>query len=144
DSFLFEVEPDQGELFSVAMESVLREPRVYVLNELPTHPTLYQDSDFSSSDDPLGFGLQISFSFGTRNKIFDPGIFIEVQSKRLLSREEFSISFICDPLYPMFDTLLPFSSKNEDKVFNPGIPLVREVEFNIELIPGAEPISKAP
>nr|GFC40678.1 putative reverse transcriptase domain-containing protein [Tanacetum cinerariifolium] len=26
----------------------------------------------------------------------------------------------------------------------PGIPLVHEVEFNIELIPGAEPISKAP
>nr|GFD61986.1 putative reverse transcriptase domain-containing protein [Tanacetum cinerariifolium] len=26
----------------------------------------------------------------------------------------------------------------------PGIPLVCEVEFNIELIPGAEPISKAP
>nr|GFC35478.1 putative reverse transcriptase domain-containing protein [Tanacetum cinerariifolium] len=26
----------------------------------------------------------------------------------------------------------------------PGIPLVREVEFNIELISGAEPISKAP
>nr|GFD57751.1 putative reverse transcriptase domain, aspartic peptidase domain protein [Tanacetum cinerariifolium] len=25
-----------------------------------------------------------------------------------------------------------------------GIPPVREVEFNIELIPGAEPISKAP
>nr|GFD36772.1 hypothetical protein F511_33944 [Tanacetum cinerariifolium] len=26
----------------------------------------------------------------------------------------------------------------------PGIPPVREDEFNIELIPGAEPISKAP
>nr|GFC86570.1 retrotransposon protein [Tanacetum cinerariifolium] len=26
----------------------------------------------------------------------------------------------------------------------PGIPPIREVEFNIELIPGAEPISKAP
>nr|GFB27797.1 putative reverse transcriptase domain, aspartic peptidase domain protein [Tanacetum cinerariifolium] len=26
----------------------------------------------------------------------------------------------------------------------PGIPPVHEVEFNIELIPGAEPISKAP
>nr|GFD19440.1 hypothetical protein [Tanacetum cinerariifolium] len=26
----------------------------------------------------------------------------------------------------------------------PGIPPVREVEFNIELIPGAEPISKVP
>ncbi|GJW29903.1 hypothetical protein Tco_0046778 [Tanacetum coccineum] len=54
-------------------------------------------------------------------KIFDPGIFIEVQSERLLSRDEFSISFICDPLSLVFDTLLPFSSENEDKVFNPGI-----------------------
>nr|GEW94217.1 hypothetical protein [Tanacetum cinerariifolium] len=26
-----------------------------------------------------------------------------------------------DPLYPVFDTLLPFSSENEDKVFKPGI-----------------------
>nr|GFC80542.1 uncharacterized protein [Tanacetum cinerariifolium] len=26
----------------------------------------------------------------------------------------------------------------------PGIPPVREVKFNIELIPGSEPISKAP
>nr|GFD54602.1 putative reverse transcriptase domain, aspartic peptidase domain protein [Tanacetum cinerariifolium] len=26
----------------------------------------------------------------------------------------------------------------------PGIPPVREVEFNIKLIPGSEPISKAP
>ncbi|GJZ13952.1 hypothetical protein Tco_0549182 [Tanacetum coccineum] len=54
-------------------------------------------------------------------KIFDPGIFIEVQTERLLSRDEFSISFIHDPLSPVFDTLLPFSSKNEDKVFKPGI-----------------------
>ncbi|GJT98632.1 zf-CCHC domain-containing protein [Tanacetum coccineum] len=54
------------------------------------------------------------------NKIFDPGIFIEVQSERLLSRDEFSISFIRDPLSPVNDTLLPFSSENEDKVFNPG------------------------
>nr|GEY82433.1 hypothetical protein [Tanacetum cinerariifolium] len=60
-------------------------------------------------------------SLGFRNKIFDPRIFIEVQSERLLSREEFSISFIRDPLYPVFDTLLPFSFENEDKVFKPGI-----------------------
>nr|GEV74411.1 hypothetical protein [Tanacetum cinerariifolium] len=26
-----------------------------------------------------------------------------------------------DPLYPMYDTVLPFSSENEDKVFKPGI-----------------------
>nr|GEY22334.1 hypothetical protein [Tanacetum cinerariifolium]GEY26070.1 hypothetical protein [Tanacetum cinerariifolium] len=121
DSFLFEIEPDQGEFSSVAMKAILGEPRVYVPNVLPTHPTLYQDSDFSSSDDSLGSGLEVSFPSGTRNKIFDPGIFIEVQSERLLSRAEFSISFIRDPLYPVFDTLISFSFENKDKVFKHGI-----------------------
>ncbi|GKD65242.1 hypothetical protein Tco_1307350 [Tanacetum coccineum] len=85
----------------------------YVLmpNILSTLPTLDPDSDFTPSHDSLG----------SKNKIFDPGIFIDVQSERLLSRDEFSISFICDPLSPVFDTLLQFSSKNKDKVFNPGI-----------------------
>nr|GEW60822.1 hypothetical protein [Tanacetum cinerariifolium] len=97
DSFLFEIEPDQGELSS--------------------------DSDFSSSEDSLGSGLEVSFPSGTRNKIFDPRIFIEVQSERPLSQEEFSISFICDPLYTVFESLFSFSSKNKDKVFKPGILL---------------------
>nr|GEY54965.1 hypothetical protein [Tanacetum cinerariifolium] len=101
DSFFFEIEPDQSELSSVAMEAILGEPRVYVPNVSPTHLTLYQDSDFSSSDDSLRFGLEVSFPFETRNMIFDPRIFIEVQSERLLLQEEFSISFICDPLYPI-------------------------------------------
>nr|GEZ08211.1 hypothetical protein [Tanacetum cinerariifolium] len=107
DSFLFEIEPDQGELSIAAMEAILGEPRVYVPNVLPTHPTLCQDSDFSFSDDSLGSGLNVSFPSGTRNKIFDPGLFIEVQSERLLSWEEFSISFIRDPLYPVFKSGLP-------------------------------------
>ncbi|GJX18938.1 hypothetical protein Tco_0221615 [Tanacetum coccineum] len=94
---------------------------VHVLHDLPTHPTLQLDSDFTLSNDSLGSDLVVSFPSGTRNKIFDPGIFIEVQSKRFLSPNEFSISFIRDPLFPVFDTLLPFSSKNEDNVFNPGI-----------------------
>ncbi|GJZ89904.1 hypothetical protein Tco_0661831 [Tanacetum coccineum] len=80
-------------------------------NIFPTLPTLDLDLDFTPSHDSLGSG----------NKIFDPGIFIEVQSERLLSRDEFSISFIRDPLSPVFDTLLLFSSENEDKVFKPGI-----------------------
>ncbi|GKB08623.1 hypothetical protein Tco_0836935 [Tanacetum coccineum] len=79
------------------------------------------DSDFTLSSDSLGSDLVVSFPSGTRNKIFDPGIFIEVQSKRFLSPNEFSISFIRDPLSPVFDTLLLFSSENEDNVFNPGI-----------------------
>ncbi|GJS26249.1 hypothetical protein Tco_0486869 [Tanacetum coccineum] len=121
DSFLFEIEPDQGKLTSVVMEDIVGEPRVHVPNVLPTHPTLILDSDFIPSDDSLRSDLEVSFPFGTRNKIFDPGIFFEVQSKRFLSRDTFSISFIHNPLCPVIETLLLFSSKNEDKVFNPGI-----------------------
>ncbi|GJY50852.1 hypothetical protein Tco_0441699 [Tanacetum coccineum] len=58
------------------------------------------------------------FSF---RKIFDPGIFIGVQSMIFLSPDEFSFSFICDPPLPVIDTLLPFSSENENKVVNTGI-----------------------
>nr|GEW97240.1 hypothetical protein [Tanacetum cinerariifolium] len=45
DSFLFKIEPDQGELTSIVVEDNLGEPRVHVPNVLPTHPTLMLDSD---------------------------------------------------------------------------------------------------
>ncbi|GJU03485.1 hypothetical protein Tco_1113823 [Tanacetum coccineum] len=48
-------------------------------------------------------------------------IFIGVQSMIFLSPDEFSFSFICDPPLPVIDTLLPFSSENENKVVNTGI-----------------------
>nr|GFA12014.1 hypothetical protein [Tanacetum cinerariifolium] len=57
DSFLFEIEPDQGELTSIVMEDILGEPHVHVPNVLPTHPTLLLDSDFIPSDDSLGSDL---------------------------------------------------------------------------------------
>ncbi|GKA94293.1 hypothetical protein Tco_0816331, partial [Tanacetum coccineum] len=44
------------------------------------------------------------------NKIYDPGICIEVESTRILAT-----------LSPMINTLLPFSSENEYKVFNHGV-----------------------
>ncbi|GKD00513.1 hypothetical protein Tco_1170787 [Tanacetum coccineum] len=106
----FDFEPDTGVLTTKVVKGI-SEHYVLMPNILPTLPTLDPDLDFTPSHDSLGSG----------NKIFDPGIFIEVQSERLLSREEFSISFIRDPLYLVFDTLLPFSSENEDKVFKPGI-----------------------
>ncbi|GKC67812.1 hypothetical protein Tco_1100410, partial [Tanacetum coccineum] len=77
DSFLFEIEPDQGELTSIVMEDILGEPRVHLHNELPTHPTLMLDSDFIPSDDSFGSNLEVSFPSETRNKIFDPGIFFK-------------------------------------------------------------------
>ncbi|GJY33288.1 hypothetical protein Tco_0417757 [Tanacetum coccineum] len=125
EAFFCDSEPDSGDFTMDVVEDIFdnptREPRVHVPNVLPTHPTLHLDSDFTLSSDSLGSDLAVSFPSGTRNKIFDPGIFIEVQSKRFLSPNEFSISFIRDPLSPVFDTLLPFLSKNEDNVFNPGI-----------------------
>ncbi|GKD29904.1 hypothetical protein Tco_1240682 [Tanacetum coccineum] len=124
DSFHLDSEPDSGDFTMDVVEDIFdnptREPRVHVPNVLPTHLTLHLDLDFTLSSGSLGSDLVVSFPSGTRNKIFDPGIFIEVQSKRFLSPNEFSISFIRDPLSPVFDTLLLFSSENEDKVFNPG------------------------
>ncbi|GKB24614.1 hypothetical protein Tco_0864015 [Tanacetum coccineum] len=78
DSFLFEIEPVQGELTSVVMDDILGEPRVHVPNVLPTHPTLMLDSDFIPFDDSLRSDLEVSFLYGTRNNIFDLGIFFEV------------------------------------------------------------------
>ncbi|GKD31761.1 hypothetical protein Tco_1242539, partial [Tanacetum coccineum] len=104
----FDFEPDTGVLTTKVVKGI-SEHYVLMPNILSTLPTFDPDSDFTPSHNSLGSG----------NKIFYPGIFIEVQSEKLLSRGEFSISFIRDPLSPVFDTLLLFLSKNEDKVFNP-------------------------
>ncbi|GKC04465.1 hypothetical protein Tco_0996075 [Tanacetum coccineum] len=98
-----------------------KEVQVHMLNVLPTLSTLYLDLDFTLSYDFFGSDLVVFFPSGNRNKTFDPGISIKVQFKRFLSLNEFSISFISGPLSPVLETLLPFSSENEDKVFNPGI-----------------------
>ncbi|GJR11073.1 hypothetical protein Tco_0793725 [Tanacetum coccineum] len=102
-------EPDTGVVTTKVGKSI-SEHYVLMPNILPTLPTFDSDSDFTPYHNSLGSG----------NKIFNPGIFIEVQSVRLLSQDEFSISFIRDLLSLVFDTLLPFSSENEDKVFKPG------------------------
>ncbi|GKC35249.1 hypothetical protein Tco_1047633 [Tanacetum coccineum] len=82
--------------------------------------TTHADTSLPKSDDV------VSFPSGNRNKTFNLGISIEVQSKGFLSLNEFSISFISDPLSPVLETLLPFSSENEDKVFNPRILVSKE------------------
>ncbi|GJT87553.1 hypothetical protein Tco_1069270 [Tanacetum coccineum] len=125
DNLFLEYEPDPGELTRV-VEDIFGEPRVHMPNVLPTHPTLCQDLDFTLSTDFSGSDLVVSFPSRNRNKTFDPGISIEVQSKRFLSLNKFSISFISDPLSPVLETLLLFSSEIEDKVFNPVILVSKE------------------
>ncbi|GJX45371.1 hypothetical protein Tco_0262047 [Tanacetum coccineum] len=130
DCFYFKNEPDQGNFTMDVVEDIFDNPTreqfyfstlFHVPNVLPTHPTLHLDSDFTLSSDSLGSDLAVSFPSGTRNKIFDPGIFIGVQSMIFLSPDEFSFSFIRYPPLPVIDTLLPFSSENENKVVNTGI-----------------------
>ncbi|GJY92888.1 hypothetical protein Tco_0508670, partial [Tanacetum coccineum] len=79
------------------------------------HPTLHMDFDFIPSHNDLGSDLDVSSPSGDRNKIYDLGICIEVESTRFLAT-----------LSPVIDTLLPFSSKNEVKVFNHGVLASKE------------------
>ncbi|GKC34376.1 hypothetical protein Tco_1046760 [Tanacetum coccineum] len=73
------------------------------------------DFDFILSHNDLGFDLDVSSPSADRNKIYDPGICIEVKSMRFLATHS-----------PVIDTLLPFSSKNKDKVFNHGVLALKE------------------
>ncbi|GKA94179.1 hypothetical protein Tco_0816165 [Tanacetum coccineum] len=82
EAFFCDSKPDSGDFTMDVVEDIFdnptRELRVHVPNVLPTHPTLHLDSDFTLSSDSLGSDLVLSFPSGTRNKIFDPRIFIEV------------------------------------------------------------------
>ncbi|GJW17751.1 hypothetical protein Tco_0025187 [Tanacetum coccineum] len=100
-------------------------PTSYTNLSLPDYKALFCDSEPDSGDFTMDVVDDI-FDNPIREprvhvpNIFDPEIFIAVQSKRFLSPNEFSTSFIRDSPFLVIDTLLPFSSENEDKVFNPG------------------------
>ncbi|GKD34804.1 hypothetical protein Tco_1250313, partial [Tanacetum coccineum] len=83
---------------------VVEDIPIDVPNILPTYPTFHMDFDFIPSHNDLGSDLDVSSPFGDRNKIYDPGICIEEESMRFLAT-----------LSPVIDTLLPFSSENDDK-----------------------------
>ncbi|GKC09836.1 hypothetical protein Tco_1001446 [Tanacetum coccineum] len=81
---------------------------------MPTHPALQLDFDFIPSND-LGSDIDDSSPSGDRYKIYDLGKCIEVESTRILAT-----------LSPVIDTLLLFSSENEDKVFNHSVLAYKE------------------
>ncbi|GKA63125.1 hypothetical protein Tco_0762731 [Tanacetum coccineum] len=94
---------------------VVEDIPVDVPNILPTHLALQLDFDFIPSND-LGSDLNDSSPFGDSNKIYDLG------DKQI----EVGIHGILAPLPPVIDTLLIFSSENEDKVFNHGVLASKE------------------
>ncbi|GKA00506.1 hypothetical protein Tco_0673056, partial [Tanacetum coccineum] len=98
--------PDSGDSTIDVVEDI----PVDVPNILPTYPALHMDFDFIPSINDLGYDLNDSSPSGVRNKIYDLGICIEVKSTRFLAT-----------LSPMIDTLIPFSSESDDKVFNHGV-----------------------
>ncbi|GKA79039.1 hypothetical protein Tco_0785576, partial [Tanacetum coccineum] len=108
-----EIEPDMG-LLTTKVVGDISEHYVLIPRLLPTQPTLHMDFDFIPSND-LGSDHDVSSPSGDRNKIYDPGICIEVESTIFLTT-----------LSPVIDTLLPFSSKNEDKVLNHGVLAYKE------------------
>ncbi|GKE73618.1 hypothetical protein Tco_1535659 [Tanacetum coccineum] len=90
--------------------NVVEDIPIDVAQVFPTHPTLHMDFDFIPFHDDFGSDLDISSSSEDRNKIYDMGICIEIESMRFLAT--FSL---------VIDNLLPISSKNENKVFNHGV-----------------------
>ncbi|GKD85588.1 hypothetical protein Tco_1356742, partial [Tanacetum coccineum] len=94
---------------------VVEDIPVDVPNILPTHPALLMDFDFNPSNNDVGSDLNASSPSGDRNKIYDPGICIKVESTKILAT-----------FPPVINTLLQFLPKNEDKVFNHGVLASKE------------------
>ncbi|GJX58866.1 hypothetical protein Tco_0290256 [Tanacetum coccineum] len=106
-----------------------------IIESLPTFPIPVEDSiesdDYDLEDDDNSTSLPEfeSFHVDYPNSgdstidvvedipvdIYDPGICIEVKSTRFLATHS-----------PVIDTLLPFSSENEDKAFNHGVLASKE------------------
>ncbi|GJX60460.1 hypothetical protein Tco_0291850 [Tanacetum coccineum] len=87
------------------------------LPEFESFDVDYPNSGDSTIDvvEDIPVDVDVSSPSGDRNKIYDLGICIEVESRRFLAT-----------LSPVIDTLLPFSSKNEDKIFNHGALALKE------------------
>ncbi|GKB12195.1 hypothetical protein Tco_0846118 [Tanacetum coccineum] len=105
--------PDSGDSTIDVVEDI----PVDVPNILPTHPALQLDFDFISSND-LGSDLDVSSPFGDSNKIYDPGICIEVESTRFLST-----------LSPVMIPYFQFQPENKTKFSITGVLASKEKIF---------------
>nr|GEV00066.1 reverse transcriptase domain-containing protein [Tanacetum cinerariifolium] len=93
DSFLFEIEPDQGKQTSIVMKDNLAEPQVHVPNVLTTHPTLMLDFDFVPFDNSLPEFKTFYFDIEDKNS----GSTIIHADISLSDLESFNFDFKPDP-----------------------------------------------
>ncbi|GKC63438.1 hypothetical protein Tco_1096036 [Tanacetum coccineum] len=131
DHFHFDLEADPGELTRILKknisETLTKDLKIHELNDFSL---LLSDCDSIFSEEFSEIDFLVLFPSGNKDKVFNPRIFTinGVHSKRfsILLLDDFSsIQFIryflslTDPF--VIDTFLSFSSRNEDKVFDPGI-----------------------
>ncbi|GKD29152.1 hypothetical protein Tco_1239930, partial [Tanacetum coccineum] len=134
DHFYFDIEPDLGELTILFEENLSKDSTKELTSpELNDFPLLLSACDSTFSKEFFEIDLLVSFLYGNKDKIFDPGIFIikGVQSKRfhILPLDDFSIiSFVSNSLLLIdpskIETFLSFPFGNENKVFDPGILII--------------------
>ncbi|GJX12552.1 hypothetical protein Tco_0204310 [Tanacetum coccineum] len=139
DRFYFDIEPDLGELTILFEENLSKDSTKELTSpELNDFPLLLSDCDSTFSEEFSEIDLLVLFPSRNKDKFFDPGIFIikRVQSKRfhIFPLDDFStISVVSNSLFltdpSEIDTFLSFPSRNEDKVFDPGIFL--SMEFSL-------------
>ncbi|GKD51522.1 hypothetical protein Tco_1280498 [Tanacetum coccineum] len=133
DHFYFDLEDDPGELTILLKKNISETlTKDLKINELNDFPFFLSDCDSIFSEKFSEIDLLVLFPSRDKDKVFDPGIFTinGVHSKRfsILLLDDFSsILFVSDSLLLIdpseIDTFLSFSSRNEDKVFDPGILL---------------------
>ncbi|GJS90365.1 hypothetical protein Tco_0773001 [Tanacetum coccineum] len=126
DSFLFEVEPDQGGLTSIVISDNLNDP----LLELPEFESFHFDIDLSFPHPPPELpDVEISLiiktdapvmnNFDNEDECFDPGggeINVEVDNSFIFVIRTF-LPFLTYPV----DSPLLGSFRNEDTIYDPGI-----------------------
>ncbi|GJZ23287.1 hypothetical protein Tco_0560746 [Tanacetum coccineum] len=93
-AFYCDNEPDLEnftiDLVEDSFDNQTRELYVHVPNVLPTHPSLYLDSNFAPSDDSLGSDLVVSFPSGNRTIFAGPGFSLKSIPRDFLSRLSWS------------------------------------------------------
>ncbi|GKC58590.1 hypothetical protein Tco_1086188 [Tanacetum coccineum] len=134
DRFYFDLEIVPGEFTRVLEENIFDlSTKGLTINELNDSSLILFDCDSSLSNEFSEIDLLVSFPSGNEDMIFDPGIFIikRVQSKRFqfFPLDDFpTFLFVSDSLLLIdpseIETFLSFPSRNEDKVFDPGILIV--------------------